>query len=199
MRVKTEARRQAIMEAAAALFCERGFDRTSMAAVAARTGGSKMTLYNYFGSKEELFAAVMVEAMEEQADAMFALLDRAAGALRPLLEAFGSAYLDLTLSPVALGYIRVGVAEGGGSLGPLLYRSGPESGWRRVAAHIERWMADGLLRSADPWVAALHLKGLLEAGMLEPRMFGADSVFKRDAAVADAVAVFLRAYTHDSD
>ena len=51
MKVKTEARREAIVEAAAQLFQEMGYERASMNELAKRLGGSKTTLYNYFPSK----------------------------------------------------------------------------------------------------------------------------------------------------
>ena len=50
MRVKTEEKRQAILEEAAKAFQELGFERTSMSEICARVGGSKATLYNYFAS-----------------------------------------------------------------------------------------------------------------------------------------------------
>ncbi len=59
MKVRTEARRNVILEAAVALFKELGYERTSMNELAKRLGGSKATLYGYFASKEELFRAVV--------------------------------------------------------------------------------------------------------------------------------------------
>lgn len=49
------ARRRAISDAATALFLERGFDAVTMAEVADAAGVSIKTIFNYFGSKEELF------------------------------------------------------------------------------------------------------------------------------------------------
>ena len=48
-------RRRAILDAAAALFLERGFADTSVGDVVKRSGGSLATLYSLFGSKEGLF------------------------------------------------------------------------------------------------------------------------------------------------
>ena len=61
MRVKSEERRQAILDVAREAFTQLGFENTTMSEIANRTGGSKATLYNYFSSKEELFAAVIDE------------------------------------------------------------------------------------------------------------------------------------------
>ncbi|OYW88264.1 MAG: TetR family transcriptional regulator, partial [Sphingobium sp. 32-64-5] len=54
MRVRTDDRRQAILDVATEMFREVGYARASMAAISARIGGSKGTLYGYFKSKEEL-------------------------------------------------------------------------------------------------------------------------------------------------
>ena len=59
MKVRTEARRDAIVDAAAELFQECGYERASMNELARRLGGSKATLYNYFPSKESLLVAVV--------------------------------------------------------------------------------------------------------------------------------------------
>jgi AcrR family transcriptional regulator len=48
-------REQEILEAAAAVFAERGFRTTRMADVAERAGIGKGTVYEYFRSKEDLF------------------------------------------------------------------------------------------------------------------------------------------------
>ena len=59
MRVRTEEKRDTIVQAASEVFLELGFEGASMSQIAARVGGSKRTLYGYFGSKEDLFLAVM--------------------------------------------------------------------------------------------------------------------------------------------
>jgi AcrR family transcriptional regulator len=59
VRVKTESRRQAIIAAAAEVFAEMGFDAASMSEISARVGGSRVTLYNYFSSKEEMLLEVI--------------------------------------------------------------------------------------------------------------------------------------------
>ena len=86
MRVRTEVKRQEIIRIAGELFEERGYDRTSMSAIAARVGGSKATLYGYFKSKEELLLAVLDYDVGEEADRLpngNAVTLEAVAALRP--------------------------------------------------------------------------------------------------------------------
>lgn len=195
MRVRTDEKRHAIMDAARAAFGESGYQRASMAAIANRAGASKQTLYGYFESKEDLFTAVMLEAMEIQADALFGLLNGQDGDLRTALETFGRAYIDFVASPEVLALIRVAVTEGGhGTLGPRLYVQGPMRGWASVAATLQRWANEGQLVLEDPTIAALHLKGLLESGVVEPRLYGAPALFPRDDAARRGTAAFLAAY-----
>lgn len=60
---RKEARPEEITSAALDLFVERGFANTRLEDVAARAGVSKGTLYLYFENKEELFKAVVREAL----------------------------------------------------------------------------------------------------------------------------------------
>jgi AcrR family transcriptional regulator len=55
LRVERPERYQAILEAACAEFARRGFERGNVNAIAERVGVGKGTLYNYVGSKEDLF------------------------------------------------------------------------------------------------------------------------------------------------
>lgn len=58
---RKEARPGELLEAALDLFVEKGYAATRAEEVAARAGVSKGTLFLYFGSKEELFKAVVRE------------------------------------------------------------------------------------------------------------------------------------------
>lgn len=52
-------KRTVVIEAAAEIFLDKGFDQTTMDAVAARAGVSKMTVYAYYRDKMGLFEAVI--------------------------------------------------------------------------------------------------------------------------------------------
>jgi len=62
-RRRKEARPQELVEAALALFAEKGFAATRIDDVAARAGVTKGTVYLYFESKEALFKAVIDEGI----------------------------------------------------------------------------------------------------------------------------------------
>ena len=195
MRVKTESRRQSIVETALAVFEEVGYERASMAEISARVGGSKATLYNYFKSKGELFSAAMLEAIEEQGMQLLALLDREDPDVAVVLRGFGVAFIRFITSSKVLSIIRMAMAEGANSsLGPLLYARGPQRVWKELAHRLAELMDAGVLQKCNPEIAALHLKGLFEAGYLEPALFGAQPRFDEEDGAQWAVEVFLRAY-----
>ena len=58
---RKDARPQELLEAALALFVEKGFAATRSEEVAARAGVAKGTLYRYYPSKDELFKAMVRE------------------------------------------------------------------------------------------------------------------------------------------
>ena len=62
-RQKKPPRRETIIEAASALFARNGYDGTSMRDIAAESGILAGSLYYYFASKEEMFAAVHEQAI----------------------------------------------------------------------------------------------------------------------------------------
>ena len=197
MRVRTEDRKQVIIEVALEVFREVGFERASMTMIARRLGGSKGTLYGYFQSKEELFETAMKAASEGRGDQIMGLLDPESRDLRKNLQCFASAYLDFILDKDVLAITRTAVAEGANSaLGAHLFEQGP----RRAVLTLTRFFADqmkrGRLRKTSPLVAALHLKGLIEVDFLEAALYGADFQIKKSEAIPKAIDTFLRAYEH---
>src|SRR3978361_1733983 len=65
-RPKDLEKRAAILDAAKRLFPHSGFDGTSMDAIAADAGVSKLTVYSHFTDKETLFVAAILARCEEQ-------------------------------------------------------------------------------------------------------------------------------------
>lgn len=197
MRVKTDERRDAIIEAATELFRETGYERSSMSAISERVGGSKATLYRYFESKEELFVAAMLRAVEEQCQIVMDMLDASEPRIDVVLQRFGEAYVAVMATPDVLAVTRAAVAEGSHvAVGARLYENGPKRGWEGIRAYLARLQDKGVIRLVDPGIAAGHLKGMLEAGIVEPLLYGAGCQIDPKTAVAAAVDAFLRAYGH---
>lgn len=176
MKTRTEARRDAIVEAAAQLFEEAGYERASMNELAKRLGGSKTTLYGYFPSKESLFEAVVrSHATGHLADATAGLEGMAAGNAAELgdtLLRFGERMLAVLAHDArAMAVYRMVIAEAGRSeLGRLFYQSGPAESLATLGGFLHAAMQAGLLRESDPELRAKQFLALVTAE-IEERMY----------------------------
>jgi AcrR family transcriptional regulator len=89
-------RKLAIVEAAAALFAEKGFLGASLVDLAASCGSSKSLIYHYYPSKEDILFDVMashVEALNDALDEVEAKGGDAAAKVRRLTHAFMRLYV----------------------------------------------------------------------------------------------------------
>lgn len=193
MRTRTEEKRQQIVRVAAELFDELGYERTSMSAIAARVGGSKATLYAYFASKDELLRAVLDRDVNEEADRLMQEF-LAEKDLRSGLIRLGISYLSG--HPSRSASIRT-VANR--PIAAEFYEHVLRPAWQRLADRFATMMKEGRLRFADPWVTAMHWKGLTEWDMLEKHLLcvqaGANPNDIVTAATAAADA-FLKVYAN---
>ena len=197
MRVRTEEKRREIVDVASELFEKHGFERTSMSMISERLGGSKATLYGYFKSKEQLLAAVLLYDVTDQADRLMNEF-LSSDDLRDGLIKLGVAYMTRRLSSVPIANVRMVANQPADStLGKEFFERVLQPAWQRLATRFELMMDKGLLKRADPWVAAMHWKGLNEWDMFEKRLLGAirgpdpDEINRASTLAADA---FLKLY-----
>ena len=198
MKTKTEAKRRAILEAAAEVFREVGFERASMAQIRVRLGGSKATLYSYFSSKAQLFSEVMRHAKERRLAALAGMPDpRAEDPEKELLE-FGEKLLSLPYSPECIATRRLLIAESGrADFGKAWFEWATLPLEQRLGELLGKWMERGVLRSCDPQTAAVHFLSLLESEVLERSLLGVIHSVDRKTirgAVRRAVGAFLAGY-----
>ncbi|ASG07801.1 MULTISPECIES: TetR/AcrR family transcriptional regulator [Vibrio] len=199
MRVKSEERRQAIIDVAREEFIKQGFTRTSMSGIAKTVGGSKATLYNYFSSKEEIFLAVMESTAAELRATAFQTLSTNKP-LKETLGTFGYHYLKSILSADLTAIRKMALSEAEHSdVGRYFYHNGPRKGWLEVSHFLRSYIEQGKLRECDEWIAARQLKVLLEAELLEPYELGviaAPSKNEIEAVVTRAVDTFALIYAN---
>ncbi|MBH3441689.1 TetR/AcrR family transcriptional regulator [Pseudomonas luteola] len=197
MRTKSPSKRREIVDVASTVFMELGFDQASMSEIASRVGGSKATLYNYFSSKEELFAECIRANAAKHFEPIFAHLPLDAD-LPEMLERFGNEYVQTIIRPeIMQGRRLVQSSAGNSQVGLIYYENGPRIGWSRMAEVLRNAMDNGVLEPSDPWVAALHLKALLEAEFHEQAMLALEPAIDPSLigpAVRRAVAFFLKGY-----
>ena len=169
-----------------------------MSSIAAEVGGSKTTLWTYFPSKQELFAAVVDDLVERYSSALEVPLDPDAD-IAQSLRRMARAVLETIHSPPLIDLYRLTVGEAGRfpELARLFHERGPARGKARLQHYIREAMARGKLRPGDPVDASRSIAGMLQTGSAELHRLGlagrpADAELERE--VEAAVETFLRAW-----
>lgn len=186
-----EAKTEAILEAAAELFAEKGVT-ASMEEIARRAGVSRQTLYNRFPSKLEIGRALA----GRRSDAISAPL-RAGGDPETVLTAMALGMLEKIIGKDGKGSMR-GVAM----LSPhapdvalAIYEAGPAESLRRLASWLAEQDDKGLMAVPDPAAAAEMFAGMvLGHGHLRAVLGVPQPAFDPEARARETARRFLRAF-----
>jgi AcrR family transcriptional regulator len=162
---RRDLKRDAILEVARAVFTEEGYADASMSIIAARVGGSKGTLYNYFKSKEELFSAYVREECGHFADEMFAVDEEWDVVSR--LTAIGERFLGHLMSERSVRTFQLVVAEVHRTpeLARAFYDAGPAVGLRRLTQVLEEARDKGEILADDCEIAAQQFMSLCKGSV----------------------------------
>jgi AcrR family transcriptional regulator len=146
-RRRKEARPEEIIDAALALFVEKGFSATRLDDVAKRAGISKGTLYLYFDSKEAIFRAVVETLIGPQLKQIEKLADEFEGSnqalLRVLIHGWWRNVGETNLSAIP-------------ELAEYFVKHVVKRNRKVIVRVLERGMAAGEFKKCDPKLAA-HL------------------------------------------
>ena len=198
-RPKDPAKREAILCAAKNLFLSKGYDGSSMDAIAAEAGVSKLTVYSHFTDKETLFAAAVKSKCEEQLPQP--LFEPASGSsIESVLLNIGRGFHSLANSPESIELHRVMVAQTNvdSKLSQMFFEAGPQ----RVMREMERLLTlanqKQQLLVANPAKAAEHFFCLIKGNNNFRLLIGCSPELNDPAAIEahiqDVVALFMRAY-----
>ena len=196
------AKREVIAKAATAVFVRDGYVAASMDEVAAVAGVSKQTVYKHFGSKEQLFLAVIHQAINGVLDEFFPVLATSfpnSDDLEGDLVRLGRILLTRVLDPQLMAVRRLVIAEVGRfpQLGRAWYESGPAALATALAESLRRLAEHGQLVIDDPVAAASDFNWLVVSKPQNMVLFGmVDNFTTAEIArfVTSAVQVFLAAY-----
>ncbi|HZW87832.1 MAG TPA: TetR/AcrR family transcriptional regulator [Myxococcaceae bacterium] len=140
---RKEARPAEIVAAALQLFSDRGFAATRLDDVATVAGVSKGTVYLYFESKEQLFEAVVREAITPNIERAEALVGGFEGPTSDLLRALFAFVGEVLETPIT-GVMKLIVSEAGNF--PQLARMYADLVLRRAFALMRRILERGVAR-----------------------------------------------------
>lgn len=197
-RPKDLAKRQAILDAAKILFLSHGYANTSMDAVAAEAGVSKLTVYSHFTDKETLFSAAVVAKCEEQLPPLFFELPDGIAVENVLLNiARGFHHLINSDESVNLHRLIMALGSQDPKLSLIFFDAGPQ----RMVQGMERLLTQihdtGVLSIDQPRNAAEHFFCLIKGAGNFRLLYGCGEPLSEEASeshVREVVGLFMRAY-----
>ena len=184
----------AILERATVAFLAHGYAATTIEAIARTCGVAKRTIYARWEGKPALFRAVLEQLLARWLSSAgnWAEADKVEAALRIAAERI----LAVALTPEAIALHRLLVAESPRfpELPNLMRAAGVAEGTRRIAALLDRAVAEGVLPAQDTRYAAEQFMHLVLTGP-QHRALGLAPAFDEEQVRAwgeQAVDLFLR-------
>lgn len=186
-----------ILAAALKVFSQSGYSGASMDAVAAEAGLTKPTLYQYFESKEQLFASMMLQKRD------YMLLPfRAPGSddMVVQLHLFAWAYTDTVMQQdmLSLARLTIGEVQRFPEIGRAYQAAGPDRVLDGLMGYLSSHRAAGRLRFDDAELAAEDLWGLILSAPRTKALYNPGLRHGRTELaryVHNGLRVFLRAYS----
>lgn len=161
-------KRALIVTAATELFLELGYDRTSLARIAERSGVSRATLFKQFPSKAALFDAIVTESWStaEEED------PPPAGNVVDGLTAIGRRYAELLSRPQMTDLFRIVIAElpRFPELAHAQFSQGKMPYFESVRSYLLAEHEAGTVRIEDADLAATQFLGMISNYVFWPTL-----------------------------
>ncbi|KAB2910399.1 MAG: TetR/AcrR family transcriptional regulator [Hyphomicrobiaceae bacterium] len=144
-KVDAGARRKAILEAALAVFAEKGYEAARLDDVAAKAGVAKGTLYLYFRDKEALFESLIRSTVSPVIDSLARLAGAPDLSVSTVLDAAFAIFEKEVLATKRKLLLRLIIAEGPRfpALAEFYYREVVKRGLRLMRTVAERAVRNG--------------------------------------------------------
>ena len=199
-------KRRQIIDGAARVFNELGYDGASMSRIAEQAAVSKGTLYNYFASKSDLFSAFVETETSEKRAFILGTGDSDPGAavtnVAAALTGIARRLIQILLLPASQTLHRIVLSEAGKfpHLAQIYYDVGYRRGVRELAEWFRARVAEGQLRVTDYDLAAEQFSSLCRSRLWMQRCFNLRhdvTEAEIDGIVEANVAMFLNTYGPD--
>lgn len=167
-------RRGAILDAAETLFIEGGYDRTGLADVVRRSGGSLATLYDMFGNKQGLLRAIAIRWRDETT-AERARRDYSGGdSPHAVLLGYVRSECEIWRAPRAAALVRMLVSE---CLRDRVFAAGVYRDLHLpfiagLTSLFVAWSQEGTARVDDPEATARLFAATISGDMILSRLSG---------------------------
>ena len=186
-------RDERLLEIAAAMFLERGFDATTIDAVAEAASVGKATVYARFKDKADLFAAVL----RRQVDRWLASNEAALSGderIEDALLALARRKVAKALTPEAVAINRIVGAQAGRfpDLAKLVYQEGAQRSTAQVADLLRGFVARGEIAIDDLEITAELFSSLIIGRQIRLALLGIEiDPDELDRRLRAAVTLFL--------
>lgn len=192
----TNENRAAILEAAADLFLQDGYDRTSLARVARRAGVSTATLFKQFPTKASLFEATVLAVGGPPAHA--ATVPPSGDLTAGLLE-LGWQYADVLTRPRTVDLMRLLIVESPrvADLRERTFDFGTLPTLDALNRYLRAEHDAGTVDAAAPEFAAAQLLAMIASAIFWPRLVHANwSIDEKETrrAIEEAVRTIVARY-----
>jgi TetR/AcrR family transcriptional repressor of mexJK operon len=189
-------RRDLLLDQAMQLFAERGYGNLSLETIARQAQVSLRTIYSQFGSKAELFGAV-IRRVSDEFVASLPLECTSSRPLEDVLVEFGRFYLRRITRPActALRAQIVAEAQRFPEFAAEFYRNGPERTLVRLAEFFAAQQRAGLLIETDSQFLAGQFLNAVRGERFHRQQLGLEappSEEEADAWARRSVRLFLR-------
>ena len=180
---KKQAKRRRILDAALEVFSQDGYAGTTMDAIALAADVSKPTLYMYFGSKEQLFEAIMLSGRDE----MLEPFDLSSADMVSDLLTFAWNYAGVVMKPQFLSLARLVIAEAQRfpAIGKAYQEAGPDRVLKGIMTYLELQKKNDRLTFEDAELAAQDLWALILSAPRNQALHMPDKIPKRAAIAAN--------------
>lgn len=193
--VRASRKRSAVIEAARRVFSEKGYN-ASMEEVAFEAEVSKQTIYNQFGSKEQLFHAMIEDRISQMIEPI--VMAGPDADPRDVLTQIARYYHTKIIAPESIKMMRaLMAAPNAQAVLAQFYAHGPSRFIRTFADWLAAQDAAGKLRVEDPLLVAEHFASFTYGHLFMKRLYGVPAPFDAEDVerrVAYVVSAFLRAH-----
>ena len=197
MRPSTLKKQQKIIDVATKLFFEQGYSETSLDQIIDLCGGSKQTLYSYFGCKRGILIQVITRCTEEIRN-VFQFDTDSDSSLSEQLTQFGYEYLKALCSQPIIDMYRIIVAEArrDRELVDIFLSRGPHCFYDRLSEFLQSQAQQGKIVIEDPALTSSQLMGLLRGNHFQDVVLGIDIPSDEEMRQysVQAVRCFLRGH-----
>lgn len=155
-------RRRAMMDAAWKLFMQKGYTAVTLDEIIRKSGGSKASIYEFFGGKEGLFFAIIKDVTANILRDM-RLPETEGMPVRKALRHIGFALGRDILSEYGIGlfWLSVSISRKFPKASKTFYEGGPMTAMRELAVYLEKEAKAGRLRIKDSFRASEVFHALL--------------------------------------